>query len=792
MEALLYDVKYSLRQFRRGPLLVGAIVGTLGLAVGANTLLFAIANAALFRALPYPDSSRLVSISIAQKGTDIGRMDEPTAGLAVDASLPVFDSLGMYNTAGATLVGGEYPERLAGARVSGSFFHVLGARPVLGRSFVGDELRAGGPAVIILSDPVWTRTFGRRATIVGETITLDDRSYQVVGVMPPGFSYPGRSEFWLPLVPRKLTSGLYYIDFIGRLAPSASVEQARTALITLRNSRTQELPAAAQRTEIRVMSLHQRLYGDFRRPLVLLLGTVACVLLIGCANVANLLLARGSSRRSELAVRLAVGATRRRLFRQLLVESLLLAFLGALPGIALAFAGLRAFRAFGPPALARLPTLAIDAQVLFFTLLLTIVTGLIFGLAPAWGAARVSPEDGLRAGRAAHRDGRSRPRRALVVLEIAAAVVLTLGAALLAKSFSRFHAVDRGFQVDNVLTASITLSTVRHPDAASRTAFFDGLIERLRALPAVESVAVSNLGLTGFSMTMDWPPGKGRQDAFEIAVAEGLGDNHFRTFGIPLLEGRECAGQADASAVVINATMARRAYGERSPVGERLDLSTVTLGSRVVLGVAADVPNLESKKPPLPTVYACGGRDRAAYGTVALRVADDTAAMALAPAMRSAVRELDPAQPVARIMTVEQMVRDGVSSRWFDAAVIGALSTLALLLALGGLYAVTAYSVVQRTREIGVRMALGADQTRVMNLVLRQGGLLVAAGTGLGLLAAVPLVRFLTAMLFQVQPLDPEVFSLVAVLVAAVAMLATFIPARRASRVDPMVALRAE
>jgi putative ABC transport system permease protein len=732
-------------------------------------------------------------MTVARKGTDIGRMDEPTARLAIGANLPVFDSLAIYNSADATLTGSEYPERVAGARVSRSFFDVLDVKPAAGRTFTDDELRAGGPAAIVLSDAAWIRIFGRRPTIVGERIPLNDRIYEVVGVMPPGFGYPGRAEFWLPLIPRPITGGVYYIDFIGRLQPSASVEEARTALGTLRESRKRELPATVSQSELRVMSLHERLYGNFRRPLVLLLGLVACVLLIGCANIANLLLARSSTRRGELALRLAVGASRRRLLRQLLVESLLLACLGALPGIALALVGMRAFREFGPPALARLPTLAIDNQVLLFTLVLTIGTGLLFGLAPAVSAARMDPEDGLRRGRAAHRDSRWTPRRMLVVLEIAAAVVLTLGGALLAKSFSRFQAVDRGFRADNVLTASITLSMVRYPDAASRRAFFDSLVERLRALPAVESVAVSDLGLSGMSMTMEWPPANERGgDTWEIAVATGVGNGHFRTFGIPILEGRECADHADGAAVVINAAMARRTYGERSPLGERLNLSTVSLGTRVVLGVAADVPDIQTKAAPLPTVYACAGQNRAASGLVALRVRDDTAAAALAPALRTAVRELDPAQPVSRLRTVEQMVRNGMSSRWFDAIVIGALSTLALILALGGLYAVTAYSVAQRTREIGVRMALGADRARVMSLILRQGGVLVAAGTSLGLLAAVPLVRLVTTMLFDVQPLDPGVFSGVAVLVAAAAMLATFVPARRASRVDPMVALRAE
>jgi putative ABC transport system permease protein len=540
------------------------------------------------------------------------------------------------------------------------------------------------------------------------------------------------------------------------------------------------------------MSLQERLYGEYTRPLAVLLAVVACVLLIGCANIANLLLARSAVRRGELAIRVAVGASRGRLFRQLLAESLMLACLGAIPGLGLAYVGLQAFRAFGPPALARLPGLAIDGTVLMFALLLTIGTGLLFGLAPAAGAAREDPRSGLRGGLGSQRDSRSRPRQALVVLQIAAAVVLTLGTALLAKSFTKFQAVDRGFDGENVLTASITLSTSRYADAASRGAFFDALIERLRALPDVESVSMSNIGLSGVGMTTSWPPGPARPDSTEIGAADGIGDRHFRTFGIPMVEGRECAGAGDASALVINASMANLAYGAQSALGRSLDLSTFGLGSRVIIGVARDVRDIETKAAPLPMLYPCAGAERAGYGTIAVRVREGTPAMSLAPALRSAVRDLDAAQPIGRVTTVEELVRDGMSSRWFDAAVIGALSMLALLLALGGLYAVTAFSVAQRTREIGVRMALGADRSHVLALVLRQGGLLVSIGLGLGLLAAVPLVRFVTAMLFEVRPLDGPVFATVAVLVGVVGTSATLIPAWRASRVDPMTVLKAE
>ena len=794
MERLLYDLRYALRQLWRAPMFTIAVIATVALAVGANTLLFAIANASIFRRLPYPDSSRIVSMSILQKGTDIGRFDEPTARLAMAAGLPAFESLGLYNTAAATVAAGEYPERVAGARVSATFFNVFSMQPAIGRTFTEDETRAGGPRLIVLSDAMWARLFGKRADILGKPIALDDSTYEVIGVMPAAFTFPARSEFWLPLAPRQVAGGLYYIDFVGRLQRGVTTEQAQAALASLRESHKKELPASALRSEIRLMPLHQRLYGDFRRPLLLLLGTVGCVLLIGCANIANLLLARSASRVRELAVRLAVGASRGRLFRQLLVESVLLAFLGAIPGIGLAFAGLQAFRAFGPPALARLTTLAIDTQVLLFTLALAICTGLVFGLAPAVAATREDPQEGLRGSRGSlGHGGRSRPRRALVVFEIAAAVVLTLGAALLAKSFTRFQSIDRGFDADNVMTASLTLSRTRYQDEAARRAFFDNLLERLRARPGVESVSASEIGLSGMSMTMMWPPAKERTgDSWEIAIATGIGPDHFRTFGIPIVEGRECGGAADASAIVINRAMARRSYGDRSALGAQLNLGEVASGTRTVVGVAADIPDIRTKAAPMPTVYACAGTERAGYGTIALRAAAGTSLAPFVTELRSAVRAIDPALPVGRVVTVEEMIRDGMSSRWFDATVIAALSMLALILALGGLYAVTAHHVAQRTREIGVRMALGADRASVLTMVLWQGGVLVLAGTCLGMLAAIPLVRFVASMLFEVQPLDAAVFAMVAAMVTGVAMAATLIPARRASLIEPISALRAE
>ncbi len=618
IDALMLDTRYGLRQLRRAPAFAAAAVLTLGLAIGANSALFAIAHAVLLRPLPYPAPGRIVSITVASKGTDIQRMDEPTAQLAMTTGVDAFEALATYQSTGANLNGGDQPERVSGARVSGRFFAAIGVQPALGRTFVAEEFQTGGPSAVILSDSLWTRAFGRRPDVIDRTISLDDQSYLVVGVMPGGFRFPFRSEVWLPSQPRRIGSGgFYYTDFIGRLRSGVSVSAARDGLTSLRRSHERDLPDGARELELRLMPLHERLYGSYRGSLALLLGVVGCVLLIACANVANLLLARASVRRRELALRAALGANRTRLIRQLLVESVLLAGFGAIPGLALAELGLRAFLAVGPPALARIPGIALDGTVLAFTVAITVGTGLLFGIAPALAAGRADPHEWLKGTRSdGATAGRSHPRRILVVLQLGTAVVLTIGAALLAKSFVRFQAVDRGFNADNVLTASVTLPRTRYADEATRASFYDRVLERLRALPAVESASISPVGVTGMTLTMRWPRGLGSDpsDTSVLAVLTDVPPQHFRTFGIPILEGTECGAVRDSPTAVINRQAARRAFGDRSAVGERLDLAAQ--GTYTIVGVATDVRAMGTKALPLSTVYTCASPIDAPYSSV--------------------------------------------------------------------------------------------------------------------------------------------------------------------------------
>lgn len=803
-ETIVQDVRYGWRGLRRSPLFTLATAVTLGLTIGATSALFAVANAVVWRPLPFPQSDRIVSISIASQGNDAARMDEPTARLATASHVPAFETFALYDTTGAGLTGGAAPERVLGARVSLEFFEVMRAHPALGRSFARAEMQAGGPPAIIVSHSLWTRALGRNPGVLGRTLRLDDRPYTVVGVMPAGFgfprrsAFPGHTEFWVPLLPRPITGGgFFFVDFIGRLRPGMSVPMARNDLMQLRNSHAHGLPAFVRESDIRVMPLHERLYGDFRGPIVLLLGAVLCVLLIGCANVANLLLARRAARRHELALRAALGASRGRVVRQLLIESLLLALLGGLPALAILDAALRAFLGFGPAAVTRIPGIAVDLPALGFLVGITIAVGLLFGVAPALSAGASDPHESLKTGAGRVSTGADGAlRRVLVALEVAAAVVVVIGASLLVKSLVRFEEVDPGFHADNVLTASLMLPRPRYADAGARRAFYGDVLERVRSLPGVESAALPG-GWNPLSFTMAWSPASkpGSADPRASQIAAGVvGSSNFRTFGIPIVSGRECRDREPAGvrSAVVNARMARLAFGGRPAVGQTLNLRAQ--GTFTVVGVAADVVrDIRTNAAPLPTVFTCvDPTDPAFAADIGIRVRSGTDPASLASALRKTVAGVDPELPVADIATVPQLVEEAGASRHFNTLLFASFAALAFVLAVFGLYAVTAYLVAQRTREFGVRIALGAGRGATVRLVVRQALGPAVSGIGLGLAAAAALTRLLHSLLFEVSTLDPGVFAAVAIVLVIVSGLAAAIPALRAMRVDPVVALRAE
>jgi putative ABC transport system permease protein len=794
LDSAIQDLRYGARQLRRSPLFTAAATLTLALTIGSTAALFAIVNAVILRPLPYRQSDRIMDVAIEQEARAIGRMDAPTAVIAMRVGTRAFESVAAYDSTGGNLTGGAQPERVSGALVGPAFFDVMGVAPLLGRRFDAGDVGPGGPGVIILSSALWERTFGATTDLGDRVVRLDDVAYRVIGVMPAGFRFPGRAEYWRPWAPRGVGSGgLYYTDFIGRLRAGVSPATARDELYALRAAHDSELPARVRQTSIVIASLHESLRGGFRNPLVLLFAIVGCVLLIACANVANLLLARGAERRRELGLRTALGAGRRRLVRQLLIESALLALVGAVPGVLIADGSLRVFKAIGPANVARLPGIEIDAAVLLFTLAVTLGAGLLFGIAPAFAAGRVDPQSALKETERAS-PGRSHPKRLLVVLEIAAAVVLTIGAALLAKSFVRYSSVDRGFDAARVLLVSVPLPRPRYADPAVRADFSRRTVDRLRAVPAIASATHTGSLPNTLVMTIALPArltSAGTANERESFAVSYVGTDFFKTFGIPLAAGSECPAGGEARVAVVSDKLARLFFPGRSALGESIDVSGD--GLHTIVGVAADVRAMGTKVVGWPHVYVCSAhRNPPVSGYIAVRVRDGVDPAAMIPALREAIHAADPSQPLVDLKPLSAMVGQAVTDRWFDAALIATFAALAIVLAMLGLYALVAYLVAQRTHEIGVRIALGASRTDVVRLVLGQGSLLMAVGVGLGLAAALPLVRFVRSLLFEVEPVDPGMFAAVALAVACTALLATAIPAWRAMRVDPIIALRSE
>ncbi|HET7551157.1 MAG TPA: ABC transporter permease [Gemmatimonadaceae bacterium] len=799
---LWQDIRHALRSMFHNLGFTATVVLVLALGIGANSTLFGIVDAVILRPLPYPESDRIVSISMANEdGNDVGRLDDPTAQLLAGSALRNFDAVALSNGTGANLTGGSAPERVAGARTSASFFEVMGVAPVVGRTFTADELRKGGPSAVIIGNGLWKRDFGGDPSVLGRAVQLDDRNYTVVGVMPEGYDYPNDAEYWLPLPPSEPMAGggYMYVDVIGRLKSGVSVPGGVAELKSVRSRYAAELPSDLQSATLRAMTLHERAYGNLRPALLMLLGTVGCVLLIACANVANLLLARAAVRRREFALRTALGAARSRLVQQVLVESVLLALLGGAVGLALPLYGMPLLAAFGPDDLRSVPDIAVNGGVLVFTLAVSLGTGVLFGSAPAIALASGDVQIALRNGGTTllGEGGRTGPRRVLVAAELALAVVLLTGAGLLVKSFINFRGVDPGFTAEGVLNATVTLPETRYESAVAQEQFFRELLSRVRAIPTVESAALSSITpLGGFNMIRRSDPNA--NSPIQLAVPQfavsAVGTEYFDVFGIPVIAGREFAEQDDARAepvVIISESMARAAFPGHRAVGEQLALGDDE--SYTVVGVVADVRQRPAQAVPLPMVY----RPRlqagsSTYGHISLRTRDGTDPLTLVPALRAALRAVDATQPLSHITTMEALLSESIAPRRFNVLLLGSFAALACVLAAVGLYGVIAFLVAQRTREIGLRMALGAEARQIVLAVLRQGLRVAAAGVVVGITASLVLSRIVEGMLFGITRHDPMVFVAVPLLLLGVAALAIVIPARRASRVDPVIALRAE
>jgi putative ABC transport system permease protein len=711
----------------------------------------------------------------------------------------VFEDMAAYFNNGFNLSGGDEPERLQGASVSASFFSVLRAQPKIGRAFLPDEDSPASEPAAVISSGLWQRKFAGDPNIIGKTITMNDRSRTVVGVMPADFVYPNTDvEVWVPLVfsPNDLNSrGSHSLNVIARLKPGVSINQAQAEMDTIAAELEKQYQVNTGHG-VNVFSLHEEVVGNVRQALIVLLGAVGFVLLIACANVANLLLARAAVRQKEIAIRTALGAGRARIVRQLLTESMLLALVGGTLGVLLALWGLDLLLTVSAGSIPRVKEIKLDAWVLAFTFLISLATGLIFGLVPALQASKPDLNESLKEGGRGASAGihRNRVRSLFVVVEVAICLVLLIGAGLMIKSFVRLLDVSPGFNAENLLTMNISLTGSKYRETPDRMAFFQQAIQRINSSPGVQGAAtVLGLPLGGVGSRYfqiegrpPQPPGQGYNANINAASAD-----YFRTMGIPLIRGREF-NEGDVMdsppVVIINQALARQFWPDEDPIGKRMGTANEPL--RTVVGIVGDVRQAGLEIEPRAEFFYPFFQLDFGSGTFVVRTSGDPKAMIAA--VRSELQAVDKDQPLFKISTMDELLAQSVAPRRLNMLLLGIFAGLALVLAAVGLYGVMSYSVTQRTREIGIRMALGAARGDVMKLVVGQGMLLTATGVAVGLVASLFLTRLMASLLYGVSATDPLTFTMISLALIIVALGASFVPARRATKVDPMVALRYE
>jgi putative ABC transport system permease protein len=805
LEATWQDLRYGARMLWKKPSFTLIAVITLALGIGANTAIFSVVNAVLLRPLPYPEPARLIRLWESNPGR--GWPEFSVAAPNFEdwrKQQAVCSQLAAYETTTFNLTGSGEPERVAALGVTASLFPALGVLPARGRNFLPAEEQAGGNRVAILSDGLWQRRFGADPQLIGRQIQLNGESYTVVGVMPPLFQLTRGTEVWVPLMldqavyPWRADRSNHTLQVIGRLKQGVSLTQAQAAMDTIAHRLEQQYPKSNAGWGVRIRTFYDWVVPEqIRRSMLVLFAAVGFVLLIACANVANLLLARASSRQREMAVRAALGASRARVMRQLLTESLLLAGLGGLAGTLLALWGARILKASTALNIPRLDETRLDLRVLGFTLIVSLLTGLIFGLAPAWQASKLDLNETLKeGGRSGGSGARHRLRGAMVVGEVALALVLLVGAGLMIRSFAQLQNVPLGFAPQNVLTMQVYLPTSKYGQGAPVN-FFNQLLERLRAVPGVtDAAAVTQPPLAG---SVGWTQEitlEGREaapaDAKLSVRTFAITPRYFQTMGIPLLQGRDFTAQDRRDApltFIVSEAFARRFWPNENAIGKRFRTDAFNLFGTVV-GVVGNVRNVSLDDEGGAAFYF----SQSYIGLSGLVVVVRTVAPpeTMTAALRARVHSLDRDLPVYNVRTLEQLVAKAAGQPRFQTLLLGLFGTAALLLAAIGIYGVMAYAVTQRTHEIGVRMALGAQARDVRALVVRQGMRLALVGVALGLALAFGLTRFLKGLLYQVSTTDALTFVLIPSLLVGVTLLACYVPARRATKVDPTVALRSE
>jgi predicted permease len=815
METLVQDLRYGARMLVNKPGFAIVAIITLALGIGAITAIFSVVNAVLFRPLPYKAPDRLVMLQEKSQQLDVMAVSYPNF-LDWQRRNNTFEQLAVVRRINFNLVGGNEAERVAGRLLTTNLFSVLGVAPAKGRDFLPEENEPGAGPVVIVSHALWQRRFGGDPNLVGKTINVNDKDFTIIGILPSDFQFFSPSDIFVPINQfkerwmevRGSHPGLFAV---GRLKSDINLEQARADMDSVAAALAEQYPQSNTGAGVIANPLFENVVSNIRPTLLVLLGAVGFVLLIACANVANLLLARSRGRQKEIAIRTAIGASRLRIIRQLLTESLLLSVAGGGLGLLLALWGTDALVAFIPDGLPRAEGVHIDGQVLGFTLAVSLLTGIIFGLVPALQSSKPNLHETLKDAGRGTTSGRHFVRNVLVVVEVALALVLLIGAGLMMRSVIRLTDIPPGFDSENVLTLAVSLSPAKYQDAAKVRQFYQQTLERVQSLAGVESAAWTiGIPLLGSNETAFAIPDRPRSESGNnpLAVEYAASPDYIRTMGVPLLRGRyfnEQDNEKSSKVVIIDEAIARSFFPDEDPVGKRFlsgddDNSSANAG-REIVGVVGHVkhygldPDADSRikfqfhvpYTQLPDQFMV-----LITRSMNLVIKSGSDTKTLVSSVRSQIQAVDKDQPIYDITTMQQVVASATVQQRFAMLLLGLFAVVAMLLAAVGIYGVMSYSVTQRTHEIGIRMALGAQQNDVMKLVVRQGLVLTITGVAVGLVASFALTRLMSSLLFSVTATDPVTFALIPLLLAGVALAACAIPARRATKVDPIVALRYE